>query len=245
MALTSFEESQLKGLWEVEQSYFNRYQHISLPLGGLSVNDYNELYNLVAKNVYNTNHNMQGIKIADVGCWTGLSSLLLAQIAKAHNGRVYSVDWFRGSPATNLEFAGTAFDIKSIYKHNISQFEFADIIELREGPTSEVWSTFDPASLDVVFLDADHRYANVKQDIANWITRVKPGGVLCGHDCEFVCHNINDILTVYGERDIIEAIHPGVCIAVGELGGRKTRSHEHGFTVKESLESSIWFYKVP
>lgn len=37
-------------------------------------------------------------------------------------------------------------------------------------------------SLDFVFIDADHRYEAVARDIAAWRGKVKPGGMLLGHD---------------------------------------------------------------
>ena len=36
----------------------------------------------------------------------------------------------------------------------------------------------------LIFIDADHRYSYVKQDIIGWLPKVKEGGILCGHDCE-------------------------------------------------------------
>lgn len=43
----------------------------------------------------------------------------------------------------------------------------------------------DDASLDFVFIDADHRYPAVADDIKRWRTKLKPGGTLLGHDyCE-------------------------------------------------------------
>lgn len=38
------------------------------------------------------------------------------------------------------------------------------------------------ASLDLVFLDADHSEAGVLEDLAAWIPKVKPGGWIGGHD---------------------------------------------------------------
>jgi hypothetical protein len=35
---------------------------------------------------------------------------------------------------------------------------------------------------DVVFIDGDHRTDAVLADIAAWAPKVKPGGLLCGHD---------------------------------------------------------------
>ena len=37
-------------------------------------------------------------------------------------------------------------------------------------------------SLDLVYIDGDHRYEAVKTDIATWYPKIKDGGILCGHD---------------------------------------------------------------
>lgn len=41
---------------------------------------------------------------------------------------------------------------------------------------------FADGSLDFVWLDAGHDYASVRSDIAAWLPKVKPGGLLGGDD---------------------------------------------------------------
>jgi len=41
---------------------------------------------------------------------------------------------------------------------------------------------FDDASLDAVYIDADHKWWSVVQDLAAWWPKVRPGGVMLGHD---------------------------------------------------------------
>ena len=41
---------------------------------------------------------------------------------------------------------------------------------------------FVDASLDFVFIDANHKYEYVKRDIEAWLPKVKPCGLLMGHD---------------------------------------------------------------
>jgi len=36
--------------------------------------------------------------------------------------------------------------------------------------------------LDFVYIDGDHRYEGVKEDINNYYSKVKMGGLICGHD---------------------------------------------------------------
>lgn len=55
-------------------------------------------------------------------------------------------------------------------------------LTLLEKRSLEAAAWLEPASLDFVFIDADHSYQAVRDDIAAWRTRLKPGGWLCGHD---------------------------------------------------------------
>jgi SAM-dependent methyltransferase len=41
---------------------------------------------------------------------------------------------------------------------------------------------FEDNSLDFVFIDANHGDPYVTQDITNWYKKVRPGGILAGHD---------------------------------------------------------------
>ncbi len=232
--LSSAEQYNLDALWNLENSFFVQFEHISLPLGGLTRADFDELYHLIAKNAYGTNHQTQNIVIADIGAWTGLSSLLFASIAKPYDGKVLSIDWFQGSDSTNLSFAGKYFNIRKIFEDNIKQFEFGKIIEIIQGDTTESSQKISDETLDVVFLDADHRYEYVKKDIQNWLPKVKTGGLLCGHDCEFLMpKGAESIYDYAADKDIIEAIHIGVGRALHEL----LPNAQHTQTGK------IWFYK--
>lgn len=41
---------------------------------------------------------------------------------------------------------------------------------------------FEDCSLDFVYIDANHSYKNVTEDITEWSKKVKPGGIISGHD---------------------------------------------------------------
>ncbi len=62
---------------------------------------------------------------------------------------------------------------------------------------------------DIVFVDAEHDYDNVKKDILMWEPLIKENGIICGHDYasreKGVMKAVNEI---YGENNI-EVIHPG------------------------------------
>ena len=50
--------------------------------------------------------------------------------------------------------------------------------------SSDAAADIPDASLDFVFIDADHSYAGCKADIESWSGKIKRGGWLCGHDYE-------------------------------------------------------------
>jgi hypothetical protein len=61
-------------------------------------------------------------------------------------------------------------------------------------------------SVDFVFIDADHTYGGVKEDIAAWAPKVREGGALMGHDAgdaKFpgVTQAINELLPGWKLRD--------------------------------------------
>lgn len=76
--------------------------------------------------------------------------------------------------------------------------------------------------LDFVFIDSDHRYVAVASDLDAWAPKVKPGGLLCGHD--------------YG----IEHLRPtyGVTQAVDEFAAARRLAVDRG-------DDSTWFIRLP
>ena len=77
-----------------------------------------------------------------------------------------------------------------------------------QGRSVDSAKLFADASLDVVYIDAAHDYESVKADILAWRPKLKPGGILSGHD--------------YGPHAL------GVIQAVEELIGKP--SHVYGET---------------
>ncbi len=63
-----------------------------------------------------------------------------------------------------------------------------------QSQIKRLWS----GGLDFVYLDADHSYTAVQNDIEAWLPLVRPGGIICGHD--FVSdgyHIPGDPITAY------------------------------------------------
>jgi hypothetical protein len=62
-------------------------------------------------------------------------------------------------------------------------------------------------SLDFVFIDADHSYEGCSADIAAWAPKVKPGGLVGGHDYDnprLVGNGVKKAVDEYIEANGIE-----------------------------------------
>ncbi len=117
--------------------------------------------------------------IIEAGCWQGRSTRALADNTK---GIIYAVDpWYKDYPnddgTINKDFRADVFDKfqKNLRKH----LHKKRVLPLHQRFTDTV---FPPQSADLIFLDGDHRYKSVKEDILYARPLLKPGGILSGHD---------------------------------------------------------------
>jgi predicted O-methyltransferase YrrM len=97
---------------------------------------------------------------AEIGVAQGGMS---AQLLRCPMMTLYMVDFdFRGAGA-NTAFAG-------------------ERARITKGKSPEAAEWFPDHFFDFVFIDADHSFKAVVKDIVVWHPKVKPGGLLCGHD---------------------------------------------------------------
>ena len=97
-------------------------------------------------------------------------------------GTLYMVDPWRG-------LGGDYID-KTNHKHHTSIFQDAmDSIEGYENRgimiralSEEAVHLFEDNSLDFIYIDGNHGYNHVKQDLELWWPKLKSGGIMSGHD---------------------------------------------------------------
>ncbi len=105
------------------------------------------------------------------------------KILNSWTGKLYMVDVWR--PLSDDEYDDMSnhknhIDAYSNVIHNIRGFEDrAFMLRMKGEYASEL---FEDESLDFVYIDANHTYQGVKDDINLWFPKVKKGGLLLGHD---------------------------------------------------------------
>jgi predicted O-methyltransferase YrrM len=152
----------------------------------------------------------RGAHIVEIGTDCGRSALFLASRLLAHGNdkaRIYTIDpwWFepdrplaaprgiRGPKLRVLVGAATDEELHLIYPLRA------------ESPG--VAKLFDDASLALVFIDGAHDIESVRADIRAWKPKIRPGGLLAGHDYSLawpgVRRAVSENLSAYEVRQTV------------------------------------------
>jgi predicted O-methyltransferase YrrM len=138
--------------------------------------------------------------IVEIGVFRGKNATVLREVfPKAH---LYLIDPWTPSPAylhsgTAVSREQKVFD--EAYARVKTVFQNDPHVHLIKKTAEEAAPTL-PNTFDLVFIDANHAYAAVKNHILTWRQKVRPGGMLSGHN--------------YGRNRL-----PGVKKAVDEIFG--------------------------
>lgn len=124
----------------------------------------------------------QDAHIVEIGCWKGKSTSAMAVeiINSGKNIKFDCIDTFKGSDEHKNENSivnGTLFEE---FKNNIEPVKH--VVNVIVGDSVKSASNYADNSLDFVFIDADHSYEAVKNDILAWFPKVKYGGIIGGDD---------------------------------------------------------------
>jgi hypothetical protein len=154
-----------------------------------------------------------GDVFVELGVYYGRSLAMLATFAgdAGKSLNIYGVDLWRDAghitrnashpyePAPYYECASNIATIASETQQHMS---------LSVGDTALAACLFDDASVTLAFIDGDHSYEGCKRDIAAWWGKIKPGGLLAGHDYSHEYPGVMQAVTEafpeyvhHGERD--------------------------------------------
>ena len=158
---------------------------------------------------------LRGGVFVEVGSWKGRSTSFIGRICNANGTRLVCVDHWSGSRdilAQRYHDALAVEDVEATFRANMRALGID--VEVVAASSIVAAARFESGSVDRVFLDASHDPDSVTEDLVAWSERLKPDGVLAGHD--------------YGPR------HPGLCQAVDAF------ALERGLTVRRGPRDVYW-----
>ena len=182
----------------------------------------------------------EDVMVADIGSWVGSSALVLAQAVLPYNGSVFAIDHWRGSPQIGQESIAERVDIYNVFKQNMIELGVWHIVHPLVMDSMTASKIFKDRILDLVFIDADHRYECVKQDITSWLPKLRDGGILCGHDIfTYYSNFVEEIRNIIDNSLDQDTVYPslGVCIHPGVTKALYDYFNDQYSIIKDS---SIW-----
>lgn len=114
----------------------------------------------------NITKKMHNAKIIEIGSFEGLSLSYIKNTINSNKNKIWSVDIHaREKLIKNCKDWNITFINKSSY---------------------EASKLFDDKYFDLIFIDANHNYEYVKEDILSWLPKLKNNGIISGHDYDWV-----------------------------------------------------------
>lgn len=132
--------------------------------------------------------------IVEIGPYLGRSTRALADANR--DGIVYSVDYI-----TRPEFSANCSDL----------IERGRVVPIECDSRAGLPAVLRGVSVDMLWIDGDHRYEAVASDIRNFAPLVRKGGLICGHDyCVWHPEVVQAVDDAYGARVETIDIHRSI-----------------------------------
>jgi hypothetical protein len=128
-----------------------------------------------------------GAVFVEVGSWLGQSAVGMGQAIKAMQKdiRFYTVDHGFGSPTDTLlmqyltQIGGCSTGYLCV---NLDKAQVRDTVVPLATDSTLAAKLFPDNSVDFVYIDAEHSREALLRDLRLWWPKVKPGGIIGGHD---------------------------------------------------------------
>jgi len=119
----------------------------------------------------------------EVGVFHGINTLFLKDLFPETH--FYLIDpWEINSDYIKDEAVPVTTDankMNNAYSFIVSQYEKNPNFTILKTKSVE-GAKLVPDDLDIVFIDGNHSYDSVKEDIITWLPKVRKNGILAGHD---------------------------------------------------------------
>lgn len=124
-------------------------------------------------------------RMVEVGCWKGRSLASVLPVCRRLDYiYVGAVDTWEGSPGERDTYHAEARtrDISAVFESELRKRGLRDLVTVHIMDSLTAAKAHADASLDLVFIDGDHAAEAVCADVLAWIPKIRPGGVIAGHD---------------------------------------------------------------
>lgn len=179
------------------------------------------------------------IRILEIGVFEGASSCYLAQRIRdaGLQAELHCCDVFRVHD--QYQFAGLldGNSTRYIFEGHLAERGLTDLVTIQEGRSEEILSRFPDYHFDFVFVDGSHHYRDIVRDIELAMKKLKPNGILAGHDIDLP--DVRQALNKYGLR---YQRHGNVWEVTSKIGIVYVAWGQHGIN---EASRAAWWGKLP
>ncbi len=127
----------------------------------------------------------EGATIVEIGSFRGRSTALLA-LGGGANAIVHAIDphldFEQDSDDRPEKITHYGEDDRRAFEANMKRFGVASRIRKVQMLSNDARPMYDGGPIDVLWVDGDHHYEAVRDDLANWGPLVRRNGVVACHD---------------------------------------------------------------
>jgi len=121
--------------------------------------------------------NTKEMSMIEIGSYVGESTLIFSE----HFKSVLSIDPFLDNYDPN-DLVNNYSSFSEVYQEFIKNTKDSKNINNIRMSSDDAYKELNGKLFDFIYIDGNHQYEYVKQDILNYINLVKPGGFIAGHD---------------------------------------------------------------
>lgn len=118
--------------------------------------------------------------VVEIGVLNGDFSQLILDILNPYE--LLLVDPFKENKDKYEDGLTTAYSTEQQYNNVINRFKEKEQVFVSRDFSFNVVKQYENDTFDLVYLDASHLYKDVKKDLNDWASKLKSGGLMCGHD---------------------------------------------------------------
>lgn len=143
--------------------------------------DRDEMILFLKKSFFNDN-----INILEIGTHAGNYAEKIYQIFQKSS--IYLLDTW-DSNNTDFYYSSRPGLVEKAYEMTLNKFKDKKNVNIIKSDSTIAHKQFEDNFFDWIYIDGDHSYDGVKNDLQNWFKKLKINGILSGHDWDVDLNN--------------------------------------------------------
>lgn len=198
-------------------------------------------------------------RVLEIGSYAGASAItwaLAIQKSQVKDWQVVCVDPWETDTAhydesksdqpeviEQLSHALKSGQVFTLFNHNTGVAGVRDFLQIEKGTFKKISEKGGLGQFDLIYIDGDHRYHAVLDDLQRSAPLVKPEGILCGDDLDKQWSEIDQVncshklqFDVIVDPKTFYYYHPGVTKAVWDFFGTSVSCWNGFWAMKKSTD---------